>query len=1364
MGSESSIPERQADDEFASDRARGRSVSPLPRYEDPRNGMDDDDDLPRFSSTMPIQKTSRSESPDRRARAASQPDDFDPRGEQVQKKKKKKKKHRLLGVAEEMGGSPDRRERDAAVVSEPEEEQSTEQRASKKKKKKRRSSSAQRLPGEEDADDFGYPTAIIRSTPPIGRSPREKKRRKGKNAQERDADAILQPIEEGNVLSDDEGIVEIIPSSIKSPGKRGRRSSGASKTNKRQRLASPFEPIESEFKGFGPPDEQSPPVNHSNGNSRVSSVVEEGQSLQLPTSSGLEALRPRAPSQWTQPSSYQFLHDDERGDEGPKGEREDLESERPSRSDEQHLPKSGREESIEPPLQRSSQPISRGMGSVSSSAQDDINPPQSGQSDAARDSMDVDSLPPSKFENDDIESVMSGEEVRNPRSKDLSIESESEAAGDTAEGVADTGDVEMPDAEEPSAGDSTSEENRAAKKISTEDSWVDSEAGGADETPSAGRGILANEKSKGHQRNRRQVPDSPVRQTQKDLQSDENEQDEEEAAGITPRANANSLRGGRSDEGPGKDHDESAHVEPATQRTPTRIRLLRKRQANDIYELGVSPAKANRERPANEEVNAASSPPRSSVKTPGSRKANKRKPKTPYFAREEDENTAAFSELPGDEVVAPPEKEPNKKEPKKKAAKKSKPKTPAPDGDAAAEVSEDKAVRTAKQKGQYLSGALTAHEQQQVRNAVEGFRESENITQEEIIQIIHVNPQQAKGQLHRQLWATVVEACTTRPRQKLIHWCRQNFHNFVARGTWTQEQDDELMEMIERHGKKWSHIGGLINRLSTDCRDRYRNHLVCRDTVKRDYWSKEEEEQLYDAVQLAVNKIREDKTLKKVDDETIEGLINWQLISEAMGSTRNRLQCMKKWKLLGESGVIPERVASMLPPSSSLRLAMVRKDLKKIDLQDKFQLVSYIRDSEVAKDSKIKWNELVKGVFGNQYERKAIMVIWARLRGTVPDADTMKTHEIARYLCDVFEAEGNFGSGDESGVESAIHSRRSSPEKSGRVMSAGEVASARKARGYRTPRLDASRSASGSVAGTPARGTPAGRLSEQAMARAFRSKKLLSLASRSREDTQEDGTDVIEESAQEDEDVNAPPREPTPPSDDEDVTAPRSMSTDRRERAPSVDLGLDDGTPLPITPSLRPSPQKPRSQARTYSIKNKHQDLRASATKRVKALKAVIDSSQGSEAEAQNEDGAQTPRRSKKKRASEASPATNGPKSRKGKGKETAMSADDEENDLDKTPRQLKRLRPGSISTPGAELSSPNKRRRSGQEERSRDEGSAPHRWTPINNMPESSDQAKAVASQPVDARSDLSSDMDDMDDIPAKLPVGTPRQQEDDY
>ncbi|KAK0649348.1 hypothetical protein B0T16DRAFT_389411 [Cercophora newfieldiana] len=1383
MGSESSVPERQPGEGSATDRSRGRSASPLPRYEDPRNAYDDDDDieLPRFAATQPILRTTRSSSPPGRPpQAASEPNDPDPRGERVHKKKKKKKKKRRNSSVEE--GAADALEHSTTVVAEPQEgDESAEQRSPKKKKKKRRSNSAQRLPGEEDADrtlvGVISPSTVIASSPSIGRSARKEKRRKGKGAQDRDVhvdevrtDAVLEPIDENNAVPDDEEVV--VPSGIKSPSKRAHSSSGLAALNKRVASPSEAEPTESEFKGFGTPEPPSPVAGHRNGNARAvspaggASLTREGGSRQLPTSSIRNSVRPKPPSNRaqtsTQPSNYRWLPDDE---EGPKAEQGESEPEQPSQSDEQELPllKPEREDSIKTASETPSQSVSEKPDDVTKiGPEGDLNPPRSAQPELPADRMDVDDLPRSDFERDEIESATSGDEVKHPHSKDLSIDLESEeVANDPAESdVENAEDAEMPDADASAAEDDAPEPEREADESADRESSVEEDANG---TPDSQRAGLANGQSRADRARRRPLPSSGSRRSL--VEESEAEEDEGDEAG--GRSRFRRLRADHRDEALDDSDYEDAQSEPeeqpAQQQTPPRGR---KRRAQDVYELGESPAKPTKERPANGEANAASSPPKSSAKPPGSRRSTKRKPKTPYFAREQDENGEGPSELPEDDAIDPPKKPRGRKaaepkEPKEFKEKKPRKRKALPEGSAAG--ADDQPVLSSKG---FRMGPLTALEQQQVRGAVENFRDTEGITQEELIRIIHTNPQQAKGPIYGELWSSVVEACPTRPRQKLITWCRANYHNFVARGTWTQEQDDELMEMIERHGQKWAHIGGLINRLPTDIRDRYRNHLVCRDTVKLDYWTKEEEDLLYEAVQIAVTKIREDKTLQKADDETIDSLINWQLISQAMNGTRNRLQCMKKWKQLGEKELVPEQVSAVLPPASSLRLAMARKDLKKIDAQDKYQLVRYIRDSGVTSDGKINWSEIVQDLFDNRYERKALTVTWARLRATVPELENRirkPTQHCATYLCELYETEGRFGdTGNESDVNSANYSRKSSPTKSLRSMSPGAAAAAKKARGYRTPRTSmmngrASRQGSRATslaatpAATPAPGTPAGRLSEQARARTFRSRMSAGPSRRSRDEEVEESEqeeqeedvnappqdDEVEDSAQEEEDINAPPRSPTSASEDEGV--PPSIPSSRRTREASVDLGLDGSSSL-RTPSLRPSPPKPKSKPRTYSAKARSSlDMRASAT--MKASKdrrstLIADSQPDPDADAA------TPRRLKKARLSQ--------------GKEVlrALPGEDDDDDIDaelaSTPLQLKRLRPEKPTPSGSELSSPSKRRKTAQAR----EEEEPRRAT-INNLSNANGSAKkvVVSPRPLEARSNISSDMDDMEDIPATLP-----------
>jgi hypothetical protein len=429
--------------------------------------------------------------------------------------------------------------------------------------------------------------------------------------------------------------------------------------------------------------------------------------------------------------------------------------------------------------------------------------------------------------------------------------------------------------------------------------------------------------------------------------------------------------------------------------------------------------------PAQSDPVPTSTPPESASKGPSPRHSAKRKSKVPFFSRQEEENAAAFAELPPDEIVSPPKQKSSARaqsaqgEPgpgpatmarrtkRKKSQKR-------PDVDVAAEDPEE---QEATEKSQYRSGPLSKTEQNQIIRAVERFREDEDLTQEEINQVIHDNPQTSTQAIHRQLWATIQAACPSRPRRKLIMWCRQRFHNFVGRGKWTPDQDEELAGLVEKHGPKWSYIAGLINRHQKDVRDRWRNYLVCRANHKTDYWSEGEEERFRELVENSIEKIRDG--LKKNSRKSPEELINWLHISEAMGYTRSRLQCMEKWKRMRAAEPLSDQVPTVLPSGSSWRLEKARNDLRRITADDKYTLMTAIRDSRVGTDAKIPWKQIVDGTFHGKYERQALVVTWGRLRKAVPDWEWKTTRDCARYLCEMYEREGDFGVAEQGEGEAA---------------------------------------------------------------------------------------------------------------------------------------------------------------------------------------------------------------------------------------------------------------------------------------------------------------------------------------------------------
>ncbi|KAK4131028.1 hypothetical protein BT67DRAFT_445019 [Trichocladium antarcticum] len=436
--------------------------------------------------------------------------------------------------------------------------------------------------------------------------------------------------------------------------------------------------------------------------------------------------------------------------------------------------------------------------------------------------------------------------------------------------------------------------------------------------------------------------------------------------------------------------------------------------------------------PVEDVAEIAETPPASSPTSPGSPHTRRRKATVPSSPHEDTEtaNANAFAELPLDDVAAQPTRKPKSKRPKvsassveaeagpsrstngvkRKKSTKQKVKTPAVVETAADDSDDQDPARK-----QYRSGALSMAEQNQITRAVERFRDAESMTQQEVNQIIHENPQTSGQATHARLWASIQDACSSRPRQKLINWCRQRFHNFAGRGVWTPEQDDELAGLVDIHGKKWSLISGLINRHQKDARDRWRNYLVCRDSVKTDTWSKDEEERLRDLVEAAIEKIQEGPRRK--NRKAREELINWATISEAMDHTRSRLQCSTKWKDICASEPIPSAVPTVLPAGNSWRLQKARKDLRKMTAQDKYELMRTIRDSGAGTDIKINWRPVVSQTFHDQYERQALVVVWGRLRQAVPGWERKTTRDCARYLCEMYEREGDFGVAEPEGAE-----------------------------------------------------------------------------------------------------------------------------------------------------------------------------------------------------------------------------------------------------------------------------------------------------------------------------------------------------------
>lgn len=276
--------------------------------------------------------------------------------------------------------------------------------------------------------------------------------------------------------------------------------------------------------------------------------------------------------------------------------------------------------------------------------------------------------------------------------------------------------------------------------------------------------------------------------------------------------------------------------------------------------------------------------------------------------------------------------------------------------------------------------------------------------------MIHASGGTTAGDGHAQLWTQIFAECPDRHRQKIINITRKKFHNFVARGTWTPEQDAELTALIQVHGTKWAKIASIVNRHPEDLRDRFRNYLVCGSNKRNDAWDEGEEARLtqyvLDAME-AIDEMRIRQPSRDLLERSYEELIDWQMISERMDRTRSRLQCITKWKSLNIRLRGKDKLESTEPDAQiSFRLERARLQIAAMPEAEQIRLLVAIQATDVSLDSRIPWQKLVDKQFRNKWHRLTQMLLWQRLKQTVPDWEAQSTRNCAQYLINQYEQTG----------------------------------------------------------------------------------------------------------------------------------------------------------------------------------------------------------------------------------------------------------------------------------------------------------------------------------------------------------------------
>lgn len=333
-------------------------------------------------------------------------------------------------------------------------------------------------------------------------------------------------------------------------------------------------------------------------------------------------------------------------------------------------------------------------------------------------------------------------------------------------------------------------------------------------------------------------------------------------------------------------------------------------------------------------------------------------------------------------------------------------------------------------------GMFTDREMAKVDALRDAYCEEHEINTWKFNEFIHANIRGNKDVV--ELWDSIHELFPYRTRMSVSRFCRRRFHNFSARGVWTESEDEMLRRAVAEKGNSWKAVGALINRFPEDCRDRYRNYHVNAEHRNREHWTEAEVKNLCWAVYDCV--LAKKQEIKRAKEEEYRGrdmpesepedsdqeiremkLINWQAVSDRMGESggaRSRLQCSFKWgKLKNAERDQYMREAKALMKGqkqkegkrkAKWRRQRAIKKLRNMKPGDRHHFLQALLTCDVEEEENIHWRRLGDEQFRARWTTRDKKAAWEMCKMEVPESDsTHYRHVVQQLLTELVAEEGD---------------------------------------------------------------------------------------------------------------------------------------------------------------------------------------------------------------------------------------------------------------------------------------------------------------------------------------------------------------------
>lgn len=190
------------------------------------------------------------------------------------------------------------------------------------------------------------------------------------------------------------------------------------------------------------------------------------------------------------------------------------------------------------------------------------------------------------------------------------------------------------------------------------------------------------------------------------------------------------------------------------------------------------------------------------------------------------------------------------------------------------------------------------------------------------------------------------------------------------KGKWSEEEKEQLADLVELKGEKWTEIGEILERAGASCRDKWRS---MRDKYQRGDWTPEELAQLKQLVneQLAAQGAAPGRGPGEGNEHLpVRDNINWKAISLKL-KTRSENTCCQKWYRIA-----PDSVAA-----------------GEWGEGDDTTMVAALRRARAASEADVDWAGLVRGRTLSQIKRR-----FKDLRQAIPKNHQLTFAEVVQRL------------------------------------------------------------------------------------------------------------------------------------------------------------------------------------------------------------------------------------------------------------------------------------------------------------------------------------------------------------------------------